>query len=93
MTGTPIGRAVRTLLGWTAAFAAIGLALGLAAMFARVSPFAESGSSSPSLRRYVGWIPILTGIGTAVGLTLGTLAAIIGAIGRARSRDKDARAA
>lgn len=91
MAATPIGRALRTVLGWTVTFAAIGVAVGVAAMFARVSPFVDSGSSSPSLRRYVGWIPILTGFGTAVGLTLGTLAAIVGAIGRGRSRDTDAR--
>lgn len=91
MAGTPISRTLRTLLSWTAAFAAIGLALGLGAMFARVSPFAESGSSSRSLRRYVDWIPILTGVGACVGLTLGTLAALIGAIGRGRGRAKDAR--
>lgn len=65
---------------WTAVLAAIGLALGVAAMFARVSPFAESGSSNRSLGRYVDWIPIMTGIGAFAGLALGTLAAIIGAI-------------
>lgn len=82
MATTWVGRALRTLLRWTAAFAAIGLILGIGAMFARVSPFAESGSSSRSLRRYADWIPILTGAGAAVGLALGTLAALVGAVRR-----------
>ena len=90
MVTTWVGRALRTLFSWTAAFAAIGLALGVVAMFARVSPFAESGSSSHSHRRYVDWVPILTGIGAAVGLALGTLAAMIGALARGMGRQTGA---
>lgn len=83
-------RPLRTIVRFTAVFAGIGLLLGLAAMFGRVSPFADSGSSDPSFLRHKDWVPILTGLGAAFGLSLGILAAIVGMIARAaRSRVTD----
>jgi len=90
MARTLFTRALRTLVRWTAVFAAIGFVLGLMAMFGRVSVFAESGSSNPSFARHADWIPILTGIGAAVGFALGLLAAIIGTVVRASRGGNDA---
>lgn len=78
MIATLIGRAVRTVVQWTASGVLVGLALGFWAMFEGVSPFAEPGSTSPSFSRYADWVPLLAGGGALAGLAFGVAAAYVG---------------
>ena len=75
-------RSMKSVGIWTMAGAGCGLLLGLAAMFGRVAPFVDSGSSSASLVRYTPWIPIGIAIGTVLGLALGMTALVVAALAR-----------
>jgi len=61
-----------TTMRWTAAWATIGLLLGIAMTLGRVSPIAEPGAPG-GFAFYLFWIPICLGVASVFGLLLGLI--------------------
>ena len=79
-------RALRTIVRWTIAFALVGLAVGVWAMFERVPPMAESGRKPTEVWAYAFWLPIGGTAGTLTGFAVGIVVAVASAgIRRARA--------
>ena len=70
-----------TTMRWTAAWAAIGLLIGIAMTLGRVPPIAEPGAPS-GYAFYMFWIPVCLGAAGAFGLLLGLIfSSLLAAIG------------
>ncbi|HXT23406.1 MAG TPA: hypothetical protein VN749_01115 [Candidatus Eisenbacteria bacterium] len=61
-----------TTMRWTAAWALIGLLVGLAMTLGRVPPIAEPGAPS-GYAFYLFWIPVGLGVASVFGLLLGLI--------------------
>jgi len=61
-----------TTMRWTAAWAVIGLLIGIAMTLGRVPPMAEPGAPS-GYAFYLFWIPVCLGVASVFGLLLGLL--------------------
>jgi hypothetical protein len=64
---------VRVALRWAAAWAGVGLVLGILLMLGKAPPFAESGARPDSVFGYIFWVPALGGGAAAAGLGVGLL--------------------
>ena len=69
----PLPQVFRVALRWTAAWAAVGLVLGILLMLGKAPPFAESGAKPDSVFGYIFWVPALGGGAAAAGLGIGLL--------------------
>jgi len=63
----------RVALLWAAAWAAVGLVLGILLMLGKAPPFAESGAKPDSILGYIFWVPALGGGAAAAGLGIGLI--------------------
>jgi hypothetical protein len=61
-----------TTMRWTAAWAVIGLLIGIAMTLGRVPPIAEPGAPS-GYAFYVFWIPVCLAVASVFGLLLGLI--------------------
>lgn len=72
-------RALQTIVRWTIAFALVGLAIGVWAMFERVPPMAESGRKPTEFWAYAFWLPIGGTFGALAGCAVGIVMALASA--------------
>src|SRR5258708_17263397 len=75
--GVFMGEVLRVLLRWTAAWTLIGVIGGVAMMFVKVPPIAESGAKPSDLWFYAFWIPVLGVAAGVFGFALGLLFSIL----------------
>jgi len=71
---------LRVVLRWTAGWTLVGVLGGVAMMFAKVPPIAESGAKPADLWFYAFWIPILGAAAGVFGFALGLLFSILMAL-------------
>jgi hypothetical protein len=69
----PLPQVFQVALRWTAAWAVVGLVLGILLMLGKAPPFAESGTKPDSIFGYIFWVPALGGGAAAAGLGIGLL--------------------
>lgn len=72
-----MGEVLRTILRWTAGWTLVGLIGGVAMMFAKVPPIAESGAKPIEMWFYAFWIPVLGVAAGVIGFVAGLLFSIL----------------
>src|SRR5437879_10808588 len=90
--GASMGEVLRVILRWTAAWTLLGVIGGVAMMFGKVPPIAESGAKPSDPWFYAFWIPVLGVAAGVFGFALGVLFSVLMALlknwrSRAEARD------
>jgi hypothetical protein len=81
MVGT-LKRIAMTTLRWTAAWALVGLLLGVGLMLAKVELIAESGAKPGNMSAFSFWVLLCWGVGSIFGLLIGFVFACLMAVGQ-----------
>ena len=72
-----MGEVLRVILRWTAAWTLLGVIGGVAMMFGKVPPIAESGAKPSDPWFYAFWIPVLGAAAGLVGFVTGFLFSLL----------------
>ena len=75
-----MGEVLRVILRWTAAWTLVGMIGGVAMMFGKVPPIAESGAKPSDPWFYAFWIPVLGVAAGVFGFALGVLFSMLMAL-------------